>query len=99
MNMFYGYSPTAAILSQQYLPGGALSTNGSAKFALNGGTITTTPALLRDFQNGRHGGFNNVLFVDGHVTSIPSQITGSAFYINVNNTNLFTGLFARWDKR
>jgi prepilin-type N-terminal cleavage/methylation domain-containing protein/prepilin-type processing-associated H-X9-DG protein len=98
LNMFYGYSPSATVPEQQYLPGGGLCANGLNKYATNGGNISAKPYLLGDFKAGRHGGYLNALHVDGHLTPYASQNVGTAFYINVNNTNLFTGLFARWDK-
>ncbi len=98
INRYYGYSPSAPVPTFNYIPGGFLSPKGAAKYAANGGTISGSPALLNDFQGGRHAGSVNVMYVDGHVQSLPSKDVGTDFYINVNNTNLFDGLFAAWNK-
>ena len=97
INMYYGYGSAAVVPTQQYIPGGGRCTNGAAKLA-NGGTIAGSSLFLDDFMNGRHLGAVNVLYVDGHVSPMPSQEVGQAFYTNNNNSNLFTGLFAKWDK-
>jgi len=98
INLYYGYSPGATVPDFQYLPGGFLSPGGASKYTANGGTVSNNRALLGDFQGGRHGGFVCVLHADGHVEALSSRTVGTAFYINVNNTSLFKGLFAAWNK-
>ena len=95
INMSYG-SGNYAVCSSQYIPGGGKSPNGVAKLAANG-NLTSGP-YYDDFFKGRHGGGLNVLFVDGHVSPMPGNEVGPAFYTNNNNINLFTGIFAKWNQ-
>ena len=98
INMYYGYGPTAAVGTSQYIPGGGLCSAGFGKLS-NGGSILNAgrEPFLEDFKKGRHLGVVNVMFVDGHVASKPSAKVAESFYTNNNNPDLFTGLFAKWD--
>ena len=98
INMYYGYGSSVGVPTAQYIPGGGRCSNGAAKLA-NGGSITNdNKPFLDDFVAGRHLGMVNVLFADGHASPVPAQEVGGLFYTNNNNGNLFTGLFAKWDK-
>lgn len=98
INSYYGYASGAPVRKIQYMPGGGKSMNGFAKLS-NGGNITDPENgfYLDDFMKGRHMGTTNILFVDGHASSLPGKEIGDSFYINNNNGNSFTGLFSRWD--
>jgi len=100
LNMYYGYGAAAKIIFQNYLPGGGLCSNGAGKLAANGGTVLDPgrEAILGDFMTGRHAGTVSVMFVEGHVESLSTRVVGPAFYTNNNNSSLFAGLFAKWDK-
>lgn len=93
----YGNNTGLLAGKEFYLPGGGMYEGGLSKI---GSTLTAAGSepFLDDFMSGRHRGMDNVLFVDGHVFSIGSVDVARAYYINTNNSNKFTGLFAAWDK-
>lgn len=96
INMAYGWGASFAFNASQYIPGGGKSANGLARLA---GSSVTSGAFFDDFMKGRHaGGTANVLFADGHTSSLSGKDVGDSFYTNNNNANAFTGLFAVWDK-
>jgi prepilin-type N-terminal cleavage/methylation domain-containing protein len=101
INMYYGYSASAGIYYQQYIPGGGKSGNGLLKLSNDPtGTyhVSAKPGFLEDFMTGRHLGSVNLVCVDLHVESVPSQQVGDSFYTNNNSTNLFKGYFAAYNK-
>lgn len=99
LNMFYGYQAGAGVMVIDYIPGGGLYHGGLSKLA-NGGTILDAgnEKYLRDFMEGRHMRTVTFMCADAHVESKPSKNIAEAFYINTNNANDFTGLFAKWNK-
>ncbi len=101
INMYYGYGAAAGVYTQQYMPGGGLTSNGAGK--LSNGTssayhVTKDQRYYNDFMEGRHHGTVNVAFVDAHAESMPSQRPSIDFYTNNNSSNQFSGLFAPYNK-
>ena len=99
LNMFYGYQAGAGVRIIDYIPGGGLYQGGLTKLTNPGDIMNAgNENYLKDFMKGRHMGTMNYMCVDAHVESKPSKNVAQEFYINTNNLNSFTGLFARWDQ-